>query len=254
MAASTLLAGALRDAARAETPTGGIYVTTLPASADVWVDGTYVGHSPVLVDGLAAGRHAVTITKTGWTVHEVDVSVDAGAIAMASERLDAAMRPRAAEQETGSLVVRSLPPGATLEVDGTPLAAPPGQPLPLPAGAHRLTLVYAHARTSRTISIVAQTTTAIVLASATPANDGAAPPVRSVVAPVEQYLPSDAVVVEGQKIVVRYGGHVVVARLGDPRVRFDEGSVVYAGAAEQIDGKLYLPLDLLEKLSGSASK
>lgn len=254
MAASALLAGAFTAAARAETSTGGIYVTTLPGAADIWLDGTYVGRSPVLIDGLPVGHHAVTITKTGWTVNEVDVSVDAGTIAMASERLDAGPHPRSRDQGTGALVVRGMPPGATLEIDGAPLATPPAQPLALAAGSHRLTLLDRHARTSRTISILAQTTTAIVLADAPAASDNVAPAGRSVVAPVEQYLPSDAVVLEGTKIVVRYGGHVVVARLGDPRVRFDDGTIVYAGAAEQIDGKLYLPLDLLEKLSGSASK
>ena len=36
-------------------PTGGVYVTTLPAGADVWVDGTYLGHSPIVLAAVGAG-------------------------------------------------------------------------------------------------------------------------------------------------------------------------------------------------------
>jgi len=43
-------------------PTGAIFVTTLPSGADVWLDGTYVGHAPVVVDALAVGAHHLTLT------------------------------------------------------------------------------------------------------------------------------------------------------------------------------------------------
>ena len=79
--------------------------------------------------------------------------------------------------------------------------------------------------------------------------------VRSaVVAPAEDYLPTDAFQVEGKKIVVRYAGHVVVAHVGDIGVRFDGATVEYGSAPESIGGKLYLPVELLEKLTDDTSK
>jgi len=70
----------------------------------------------------------------------------------------------------------------------------------------------------------------------------------SVVAPVDEYLPAGSYSIEGKKIVVRYGGHVVVAHLGEATVRFDGAAIAYDGAPETIGRKLYLPLELLERL------
>ena len=42
--------------------------------ADVWIDGIYVGRSPLVLDALAAGRHTLGLTKTGWDPQQLDVS------------------------------------------------------------------------------------------------------------------------------------------------------------------------------------
>jgi len=84
--ASALLLWPLAPA-RAELPSGGVYVTTLPGGADIWIDGTYVGHSPVLVDALLSGHHAITLAKAGWNVQEVDVNISPSAVTMSSTRL-----------------------------------------------------------------------------------------------------------------------------------------------------------------------
>src|SRR5476649_1199080 len=68
-------------------PTGALYVTTLPSSVDVWVDGTYVGHSPLVLDALAAGRHTVSLTKTGWQSQDLEVSVVAGVTSLSSVQM-----------------------------------------------------------------------------------------------------------------------------------------------------------------------
>ena len=82
MAASVLLGACLvataivaPTSAIAETATGGTYVTTLPTGADVWFDGTYVGRSPVVVDGLTEGRHALSILKAGWQPQDGTVTI-----------------------------------------------------------------------------------------------------------------------------------------------------------------------------------
>jgi hypothetical protein len=229
--------------ARAEAPSGAVYVTTLPAGADIWIDGTYVGRAPVLIDALEPGHHALTITKTGWVVQDVDVTVPAGGVAMSSTHLAAGPRAIAGDA-SGAIVLRGVPADAQLSLDGAPLNPPPGKTVSLPAGTHRITLVTAHGKTTRVITVLPQTTTDIVLRE--PRSEDARSPV---VAPAEDYLPTDNFSVEGKKIVVRYAGHVVVGYLGETQVRIDGASVAYDGAPQSIGGKLYLPLALLEKLT-----
>ena len=67
-------------------------------------------------------------------------------------------------------------------------------------------------------------------------------------------MPDENFSVEGKKVVIRYAGHLVVGHLGDQQVRFDGATVAYDGAPQSIDGKLYLPLALLEKLTDDVSK
>lgn len=226
-----------------EMPAGGVYVTTLPSSADVWLDGTYIGRSPALIGGLAAGRHAVTVTKSGWAVRELDVVVTADSVALASTRLVAG--PRAlAGTATGNLILRSVPAGATLELDSAPLNTTPGRAQKLAAGPHHLTVSTTRGKTTLPLDVLPDTTTNVIVAAPRAGTRSA------VVAPAEDYLPTDAFTVSGTKIVIRYAGHVVIARLGDLAVNYDGNAAVYDAAAEQIGGKLYLPLGLLQKLAG----
>jgi hypothetical protein len=235
-------------AAGADQPSGAIYVSTLPTGANVWVDGTYVGGTPVLVDALPPGRHALTITKSGWVVQEVDVSVTAGSVQMSSTRLVAAPQTAGAS-ENGSIVVRDVPPGSSLYLDGAPLGSAPGRPVDLPAGPHRITLVTARGRTNRTFTVLPGTTTELVLHEAPPDSGRLA-----VLAPVDDYLPSDDYEIDGKKIVLRFGGHVVVAHFGEATVRYDGNPIDYDSMPETVGKKLFLPLALLEKLAQDSSK
>ena len=116
-------------------PTGAVYLTTLPAGADVWLDGTYVGRTPLLIDALAQGRHAVTLTKTGWAVEETDVAVPAGGTALQSIRLNA-QHPGSAMRGEGAYSLRGLAKGSHVVVDGTAFTRDPLAVTPAPAGAH----------------------------------------------------------------------------------------------------------------------
>lgn len=249
--APLLIAGlwaAATSARAADAAAGGIYVTTLPAGADVWIDGVYVGRAPVLVDALASGRHALTITKTGWLVRDVAVNVAAGEVAMSSTQLSAG--PRAfAGAASGTVFVRGIPPGATLTLDAAIYSPGPGGAVALAAGPHRITVTTAHGRTTHSFTVMPDTTTDVVLLEPRDAESRSA-----VVAPAEDYLPTDAFALEGKKIVVRYAGHVVVAHVGEVTVRLDGTSVAYGSAPETIGGKLYLPVELLEKLTADTSK
>lgn len=229
--------------ARAEMPSGGAYITTLPAGADIWIDGTYVGRSPVFVDALARGRHSITITKTGWSVQETAVDVTPGAVALSSTIL--VPGPRAmAGNASGTLLLRGLPPGAQVTLDGAPFSGDLQKAIPLLSGRHRVTILTTRGKTTRSFTMLPETATQVVVHEAPRGNSHSV-----VVAPVDGYLPHGAYSVEGKKVVLRYRGHVVVAHLGLTVVRFDRAEISYDSAPQLIGRKLYLPLELLEKLS-----
>jgi hypothetical protein len=233
----------LGQSARAEQATGGVYVATLPAGADVWIDGTYIGRSPVFADALPVGRHTLTFTKTGWRVQEVEVAIGVHTTAFSSVKLEP--KPAAATKLVGSYVLRGLPEGANVSVDGLLQTGDPLQPAALSVGAHRVAVVTARGRMTRAFDVLPDTTTEVVLHEPPPGEARSA-----VIAPAADYLPTDAFALEGSKVVVRYARHVVIARLGESTVRFDGVLVSYAGAPQTIGRKLYLPLELLERLSG----
>ncbi len=249
LGAATFLFAAMCAASplRAETPCGGVYVTTLPSGANVWVDGTFVGRAPVLIEALLPGNHVLTITKSGWTAREVDIAVTAREITMSSTRLAEAPQPDPGARP-GSVLVRGAPDGAALTLDGG-AAASVGHALTLAPGPHHLEMTTAHGRTTRTIDVLPDTVTDVVLEEARPGGTHSA-----VVAPAEDYLPTDAFTVVGKKIVVRYAGHVVVAYLGQSDVRMDGATVAFDAPPQSIGGKLYLPLELLQQLAGDTSK
>jgi hypothetical protein len=252
-AASLLLAAALpwmaASPAGAGPSVGAVYVTTLPTGADVWVDGTYVGRAPVLVDALAAGHHALTITRTGWIVQEVDVTVPPGGVAMSSTHLAAG--PRAFNgTASGTVVIRQVPAGANLLLDGETFTAAPGRPVTLPAGLHHIVAVTPKGRITRPFTVLPDTPTQLVIG-----RDAAAPEARAaVLAPADDYIGADAYTIEGSKIVLRSAGHLVVAHFGVTSMRLDGVPVAYDAAPTSIGGKLYMPLALLEKLSDDMSK
>ena len=247
--AVALVAAAPRASAPASV-SGGIYVTTLPSGADVFLDGTYVGHSPVLLSGLDRGRYSLTLTKPGWVVREIEVGVPRGTVTLFSTRL--VPGPRAyAGNATGNLLVRGALPGASLLVDDTPLQTAPGQAIVLPAGSHRVSVVTSRGRTNRSIDVMPDMTTEVVVESPRESQSDAH---SAIVAPAEDYLPTDNFALEGQKVTVHYGGHTIVCHLGVNTVRFDGRTRAYSSAAEVIGNKLYLPLTLLETLTGDSAK
>ena len=102
--------------AAAVLPFGGLYINSLPNGADVWVDGSYIGRTPLLIDGLRSGKHAVTITKAGWKVEEVDQDVSAGVVTPATVQLQAL----SASSEDGTLSLLGLSENATVSLDSGP--------------------------------------------------------------------------------------------------------------------------------------
>ncbi|MBV8579882.1 MAG: PEGA domain-containing protein [Candidatus Eremiobacteraeota bacterium] len=227
----------------AAVPTGSLYVTTLPSGADVWVDGTYVGRSPLVLDALATGHHAVGITKTGWDPLQLDVSVVAGQTTLSSTRL--AQAQTGVRPALGSIALHGEEADATY-LDGVPVSPAKDGTYVASAGTHRLVARTAHGRLTRSVTVWPQTRTDVLLQPDTE------PPRPSVVAPAEDYVPRTAIRLDGTKVVIRYGGHEVVGRIGLTTYRLDGKSVDYGEAPTLIGNRLYLPLDLLTTLSQGA--
>lgn len=224
----------------AAVPTGSLYVTTLPTGADVWIDGTYVGRSPIVVGGLATGHHTVGLTKTGWSPLQLDVTVLASQTTLSSTKLDAVrtgFRPGA-----GSIAIHGIPADAVW-VDGVVAIPSKDGTIPAEAGAHELAVRTSRGRITRSVTVWPQTRTEVVLQPDVEA------PRPSVVAPAEDYLPKSAIRIDGERLTIRYGGHDVVGRVGVTAYRVDGRTIDYGAGPTTIGSRLYLPLDLLTMLS-----
>ena len=69
--------------------TGFIAVTSSPAGADVYIDNAYKGITPLTVDGIAAGTHAVRVALAGYSDWSTSVQVASGSTASTSAVLAA---------------------------------------------------------------------------------------------------------------------------------------------------------------------
>ena len=220
-------------------PFGGLYVDSLPTGADVWVDGSYIGRTPLLLDGLHAGKHAVTVTKAGWKVEEVDQNVAAGVTTPATVQLE----PVKPLRSRGQIALHGLDRSARISIDGG--AWRPLEPdYAAEVGTHRLSVHEPQAKFERMILVYPDQTTHVLFAAPVDTHS-------AVVAPVSDYLPGSAAKVTGDRVVVKWGGHVAVGHLGDARFLVDGRDVVYDAPAGMVRGRLYLPLDLILMMTGS---
>jgi hypothetical protein len=153
--------------------TGGLRITTDPAGATVAVDGVDRGASPLTVDGLAPGDHAVVV-QSGSRTQRRTATVAAGVTAAMTVSFPSA--PPAAPA-TGWLVTRASTPLQVFSRDRFIGTSEDGR-LALPPGTHDLQFV-ADAlgfRARRSALITAgQTTTVTVSLPQAPANFNAVP-------------------------------------------------------------------------------
>ena len=233
LAATAFAAVALLGAA----PTGATFITTLPSGADVWLDGTYMGHSPVLVDALTVGAHRLMLSRTGWTPEDLAIAIAAGQTQTTSVVL---VRDGTAGEGTGSIAILSMTkdgaPADRVEavtIDGQPVAPAKDGSYAAPAGTHDVTIAGAQGK---------QTRTEVVLSA-----DEA--PRSIVIAPADDYLPAAAFHLDGTRLVVRWGGHEVVAHIGTTTYLIDRHAVSYDAPPTLIRNRVYLPLELLTMLT-----
>mgnify|MGYP001050138901 FL=1 len=87
--ATTSHVSAALQPGQSTTTTGSIAVTSSPSGAEVYIDNAYKGITPVTVDGVAAGTHAVRVALSGYGDWATTVQVGAGSTASASASLSA---------------------------------------------------------------------------------------------------------------------------------------------------------------------
>ena len=114
---------------------GRLLVRSEPAGASVMVDGREYGSTPAVVRGLGRGTHRVRVVRDGYLPEERSVAVTRSQPAPsllvtleprrpAAERASQAASP-ADGPYTGTLVVESLPPGASVYLDNKPVGRTP---------------------------------------------------------------------------------------------------------------------------------
>lgn len=74
------------EAAAAEQA-GDVTVTSVPDSADVFVDGTFKGNTPSTLK-LTPGKHVVKVTSAGYKDWEREIDVSAGSAVSLSAKLE----------------------------------------------------------------------------------------------------------------------------------------------------------------------
>jgi hypothetical protein len=109
--------------------TGNLTVTSTPSAANLYVDGTYRGLTPLTVLGLSLGNHIVNVTKSGYYDNVSTKSISAGSNSMAVTLTSIT---------TGNLTVTSTPSAANLYVDSVYRGLTPLTVLGLSLGNHNI--------------------------------------------------------------------------------------------------------------------
>jgi len=89
--------------------TGSISVRSSPSGANVYLDCSPEGATSKIISGVSVGSHTITITKSGYKDYTKQVTVKAGETTFVNANL---------VEKTGSISVRSSPPGAYVHLDG----------------------------------------------------------------------------------------------------------------------------------------
>jgi hypothetical protein len=92
-----------------KNPYGKISVSTNPQGVDIYVDGKYMGKSPMTISNVVQGKHTVLLKKDGYNDVSTTVSVTADSQSSISKTLT---------QKTGSISVSTNPRGASVNIDG----------------------------------------------------------------------------------------------------------------------------------------
>ncbi len=143
------------------TPTpgfGSIAITSSPSGANAYLDNAYRGFTPLVLDGVPNGNHAVTLRLDGYedsqqtvqvmgTLQQVNAALRVRATPTASTTLpgqvtgtQTAGPVQTSSPVSGTLTVSTTPPGAYVLVDGVMKGISPATIPGLSPGVHNVTL------------------------------------------------------------------------------------------------------------------
>jgi PKD repeat protein len=129
---------------------GSIAITSFPAGAMVFVDGTHRGTTPVILPEIPTGNHRVTLSFKGYDEWNHTISVGSGQMAAINAELEAT------KEITGSLAVITDPSGAEIYIDGNFKGVSPVTIQGLSAGIHTVQLTLKdYSDNSSTITVTA---------------------------------------------------------------------------------------------------
>jgi hypothetical protein len=236
-------------------PHGGAFITTLPAGASAWLDGAFVGETPVYVDDMVPGDHSVTLSRAGWQPETTSFDVEIGRVTPVSVIMrrvpEQAGAPSALPKGDGMLAIRGGPAGAKIFVDGAAVGASPIDARAIGSGYHIVTLEPTDknsARSMRIVDVYPDTTTVVEFTSG--ASVAQPQPGDDVLEPLDSVVPDTDVIVAGDVITIHHRGMEVECAIGSR-------SYTLNGKAETLDvppalvaGRVYLPLSLLQRLGG----
>ncbi len=227
---------------------GAAFVTTLPLGADIWLDGAYVGRTPAFVDLLSAGKHTIVVTRTGWAAQSATVQIGVGQTVPISLLL-ARATTAATNRSFGTLDVRGSPAGASVYVDGEKIGGLPATGKKVRAGYHIITVVgNGSERSTRDVNVFPDTATTVTITAGEPGG-----PAGDILEPVASYIPAEDVSVQGAQVAIKYRGADVRCSLGSRTYTLNGKEGLLSMAPTMLSGKLYLPLSLLQHITGAPS-
>jgi len=140
-------------------PSGSLRIETDSPGAEVRVDGTVRGTTPVSLS-IPTGQHVITVQR-GTNSKQVPVSIVANASTVYHITLPETVAPPVAE--SGSLNIATDTPGGQVTIDGEDRGTTPLTVKSLSLGQHRVVVKNAGATYTRTVQIEAGTTASLVL-------------------------------------------------------------------------------------------
>jgi hypothetical protein len=236
-------------------PHGGAYVTTLPSGASAWLDGEYVGETPVYVDDLDPGDHSLTLSRAGWQPETTSLTIDVGRVTPVSvvmRRVPVpAGAPSAISKGQGMLAILGGPAGARIYVDGAAVGTSPIDPRAIEAGYHIVTLEPTEKgapRAMRIVDVYPETTTVVQFSAAT--SVAQTPSGDDVLEPLDSVVPGNDVIVAGDVITIHHQGMEVECAIGSRSYTLNGKAGTLAVPPALVGSRIYLPRSLLLRLGG----
>jgi hypothetical protein len=208
--------------------TGTLVIETTPPGWEVVEAGKSLGATPFR-SSLPPGRHALLL-RSGRETRTLDVVLTAGV--QQFHHLDLQTAP-----STGALTVTTLPPGATVEIDGEDRGGSPVEVSGLAPGEHTVSVVAGDRTVTEQVMVAPGQTTTLLVPVAKPEAPAVTVGFVAITAPIElQVFDGDSLVgsSRNQRIMVMPGRRSL--RLVNPAVGFERTVDVWvvAGATSRV--------------------